>query len=158
MATNEIVLDSVDRKILNALQANGKLSNVALAEMLNMSPSPCLRRVKRLEDAGVIDHYVAIVDPVMAGLGLTAFVELKVPQVEDRDIVAEFKAAVMEENSIVGCFMTAGQYDFLLRVVARDMDHYSRLAQDVLLRLPGVQDLRTSFVLDAFKDTTRLPV
>ena len=154
MPEREMQLDAVDRKILRALQANGRLSNVALAEQLGMSPSPCLRRVKQLEQAGVIERYVAIVDPRKAGMGLTAFVEVKVPQVADRAIVDEFKQAVLDESSIVGCFITAGQYALLLRVIARDMDHYSKLAQDVLLRLPGVQDLRTSFVLDALKDTT----
>lgn len=156
MPQENFQLDAVDRKILNALQADGRLTNVALAERLGMSPSPCLRRVRRLEDLGVIDRYVAVIDPARAGLGLSAFVEVKVPQVTNRAIVDEFKEAVSQESAIISCFITAGQYDFLLRVVARDMQHYGQLAQDVLLKLPGVQDLRTSFVLDAFKDTMQL--
>lgn len=158
MPEKTVSLDAVDRKILKALQLDGKLTNVALAEKLGMSPSPCLRRVKHLEDIGIINRYVAIVAAAKAGLGLSAFVEVKVPQVSDRAIVEEFKEAVRQEEYIVSCFITAGQYDFLLRVVAKDMDHYGRLAQDTLLKLPGVQDLRTSFVLEAFKETTQLPL
>lgn len=151
-------LDNTDLKILRALQSNGKLSNVALAELLGMSPSPCLRRVKQLEDSGVIDRYVALIDRPKAGLDLMAFVEAKVPQIAGRQIEEDFKQAVMQQPSIVACYITAGQYDFLLRVVAKGMDDYAKLAQEVLLRLPGVQDLRTSFVLEAFKDTTEMPL
>lgn len=151
-------LNLQDRKILKALQEDGRLTNVALAEKIGMSPSPCLRRVKQLEDSGIIDRYTAVLDRKRLGLGIMAYVEVKVPQISGRSILEEFKEAVIKEPSIVACFITAGQFDFLLRVVARDMDHYSKLAQEVLLRLPGVQDMRSSFVLGAFKDDTKLPV
>lgn len=158
MSKQKIKLDPLDRKILQALQNNGRLTNVALAEMIGMSPSPCLRRVKQLEELGVIEGYTAVLSRSRVGLGVMAYVEVKVPQVSGRTILDEFKAAVQCEPSIVSCYITAGQFDFLLRVLASDMEHYARLTQEVLLRLPGVQDLRSSFVLGAFKETTELPV
>ncbi len=147
-----------DKKILNILQADGRMPNVALAEQIGMSPSPCLRRLKQLEDSGVIARYAAILDREKLGLGIMAFVEVKVPQIAEASIVELFKDAVRREPSIIGCYLTAGQFDFLLTVVAQDMMAYSALAQNVLLRLPGVQDMRSSFVLEAIKDTTTLPI
>jgi len=151
-------LTPTDIKILSELQKEGSLSNVALAERIGMSPSPCLRRVRQLEASGLIRRYAALLDGPKLGLGLTAYVEVKVPQIPGEEIVARFKQAVLREPSITGCFVTAGQFDFLLRVVVADIDAYSTLAQKVLLRLPGVQDIRTSFVLEAVKDTTELPI
>jgi Lrp/AsnC family leucine-responsive transcriptional regulator len=153
-----MTMNSTDRKILSALQSDGRLSNVALAEQIGMSPSPCLRRVKQLEESGHIGHYVAILDRRKMGLGMLAFVEVKVPQVANALIIEQFKDAVRREPAIIGCYVMAGQFDFLLKVVARDMDAYSALAQNVLLQLPGVQDMRSSFVLEAIKDTTELPI
>jgi Lrp/AsnC family transcriptional regulator, leucine-responsive regulatory protein len=153
-----MTINSTDRKILSALQADGRLSNVALAEQIGMSPSPCLRRVKQLEESGHIDNYVAILDRRKMGLGMMAFVEVKVPQVANALIIEQFKEAVRREPAIIGCYVMAGQFDFLMKVVARDMDAYSALAQNVLLQLPGVQDMRSSFVLEAIKDTTELPI
>ncbi|MDT0508548.1 Lrp/AsnC family transcriptional regulator [Novosphingobium sp. MMS21-SN21R] len=147
-----------DKKILRILQADGRMPNVALAEQIGMSPSPCLRRLKQLEDDGVISRYAAILDREKLGLGIMAFVEVKVPQIAETSIVDLFKDAVRREPSIIGCHLTAGQFDFLLTVVAQDMTAYSALAQNVLLRLPGVQDMRSSFVLEAIKDTTMLPI
>jgi Lrp/AsnC family leucine-responsive transcriptional regulator len=147
-----------DKKILRILQADGRMPNVALAEQIGMSPSPCLRRLKQLEDDGVISRYAAILDREKLGLGIMAFVEVKVPQIAEASIVDLFKDAVRREPSIIGCYLTAGQFDFLLTVVAQDMTAYSALAQNVLLRLPGVQDMRSSFVLEAIKDTTTLPI
>ncbi|MDP3549197.1 MAG: Lrp/AsnC family transcriptional regulator [Novosphingobium sp.] len=147
-----------DKKILSILQADGRMPNVALAEQIGMSPSPCLRRLKQLEDSGVIARYAAILDREKLGLGIMAFVEVKVPQINEASIVDLFKDAVRREPSIIGCYLTAGQFDFLLTVVAQDMTAYSALAQNVLLRLPGVQDMRSSFVLEAIKDTTSLPI
>jgi Lrp/AsnC family leucine-responsive transcriptional regulator len=155
---HNMTMNSTDRKILSALQADGRLSNVALAEQIGMSPSPCLRRVKQLEESGHIGHYVAILDRRKMGLGMMAFVEVKVPQVANALIIEQFKEAVRREPAIIGCYVMAGQFDFLLKVVAQDMDAYSALAQNVLLQLPGVQDMRSSFVLEAIKDTTELPM
>ena len=151
-------LSSTDRKILQALQSDGKLTNVALAEQIGMSPSPCLRRVRQLEEAGYIAGYAAQLDRRKIGLGILAYVEIKVPQTGDATIIERFKKAVLAEPSIVGCYITAGQFDFLLKVVARDIDAYSHLVQQVLLKLPGVQDMRTTFALEAIKDSSHLPI
>jgi Lrp/AsnC family leucine-responsive transcriptional regulator len=153
-----MTLTASDRKILRILQEDGRIANVALAEKIGMSPSPCLRRLKQLEDSGIILRYAAILDREKLGLGMMAFVEVKVPQVADTSIVNLFKDAVRKEPSIIGCYITAGQFDFLLTVVAADMQAYSALAQNVLLKLPGVQDMRSSFVLEAIKDTTAIPL
>jgi Lrp/AsnC family leucine-responsive transcriptional regulator len=150
--------DASDRKILRALQKDGRLTNVALADRIGMSPSPCLRRVRQLEESGVIEKYVALLDYKKLGFGIVAYVEVKVPQVAGKKIVEEFEQAVLKEESIVGCYIMAGQFDFLLKVVARDMEQYAALAQQVLLRLPGVQDLRSCFVMNALKDSTELPL
>ena len=151
-------LSSTDRKILQALQSDGKLTNVALAEQIGMSPSPCLRRVRQLEEAGYIAGYAAQLDRRKIGLGILAYVEIKVPQTGDATIIERFKKAVLAEPSIVGCYITAGQFDFLLKVVARDIDAYSHLVQQVLLKLPGVQDMRTTFALEAIKHSSQLPI
>lgn len=150
-------LSKTDLKILRTLQKDGRISNVALAEQVGISPSPCLRHLKQLESSGIIERYVAILNARQLGLGIMAYVEVKVPQVANELIVERFKQAVIEEPAIVGCYITAGQYDFLLKVVAKDMEAYSILAQKTLLKLPGVQDLRSSFVLEAVKENTELP-
>jgi Lrp/AsnC family leucine-responsive transcriptional regulator len=123
-----------------------------------MSPSPCLRRVRQLEDAGVIEKYVTILNRRALGIGILVYAEVKVPQVAGKKIIEDFEKAVLSEESIIGCYIMAGQFDFLLKVVARDMDHYSLIAQQVILRLPGVQDMRSSFVMNAIKDSTALPL
>jgi Lrp/AsnC family transcriptional regulator, leucine-responsive regulatory protein len=147
-----------DRQILDILQKDGRLSNVELAERIGMSPSPCLRRVKRLEEMGVISRYVAVLDRSKIGLGIIAHVELKVPQVANASIIDRFREAVQKEPAVIGCYMTTGRFDFLLTVVARDMDEFSQLAMKKLLKLPGVQDMHSSFVLGVFKDSMTLPV
>lgn len=151
-------ISGADRKILRALQRDGRISNVALAEEIGMAPSPCLRRVRQLEASGRISRYAALLDRRKLGLGIMAYVDVKVPQIPDGTIVERFKEAVRREPSIIGCYVTAGQYDFLLRVVAQDMDAYSALAQNVLLKLPGVQDMRSTFVLEEIKDMVELPI
>jgi len=151
-------LSRKDRLLLSELQRNGRITNIALAEQIGMSPSPCLRRVRQLEEQGVIAGYTALVDRKRVGLDILAFVDVKVPQTPDSSIVEKFKKAVLREPAIIGCFISAGQFDFLLKVVARDMEAYSDLAQNVLLKLPGVQDMRTTFALEVVKDSPELPL
>lgn len=151
-------LTRTDLKILRELQSNGRITNVALAERVGMAPSPCLRRVKQLEERGLIDSYVALLDRRTMGFGLIAYVEVKVPQIIGDPVVARFNEAVHKEPAIIGCYVTAGQFDYMLKVVARDMDAYSRLVQTVLLKLPGVRDTRSTFVMEVVKETTQLPI
>jgi Lrp/AsnC family leucine-responsive transcriptional regulator len=151
-------ISSTDLRILKALQINGRMSNVSLAERIGMAPSPCLRRVRQLEEHGLISRYVALLDQKKMGFGLVAYVEVKVPQIIGKPIVERFNEAVMNEPAIIGCYITAGQFDYLLKVVAKDMDAYAKLVQTTLLKLPGVTDTRSTFVMQVVKDTTQLPL
>ena len=147
-----------DRKIIGELQRDGRLSNVELSERVGMSPSPCLRRVRQLEDKGVIRGYAALVDSNAVGFGLTAFAEVKLSRPGGPDVLDNFKAAVTREPAIVGCYITAGQFDILLRIVAADMEDFSNLMQYTLLRLPGVADIKSSFIMEEVKETLELPL
>ena len=153
-----MTLSASDRKILGLLQQDGRMTNVALAEEIGVAPSPCLRKVRQLEEAGVIERYTAMLDASKIGIGAIAFVEVKVPRVSGKDFTPQFRKAVIANPWIVECFITAGQFDFLLRVVAKDMHHYSEIAQEYILRLPGVQDMRTTFVMETIKKSAPLPI
>lgn len=151
-------LAAVDLKILRALQENGGLSNVELSERVGMSPSPCLRRVKQLEAEGLIGGYVALLDRRKVGLGVMAYVEVKAPANSDSASVEKFRNAVQREPAVVGCYVMAGGFDFLLKIVVEDLDAYADFAVNRLLRMPGVTDIRSSFVMESVKDTTALPL
>ena len=157
----EIPLDAVDRRILQALQAQGRSTYDELAAQVGLSASATLRRVKRLEDAGVIAGYVALLAPEKVGLGLTAVLNVRLekqPANDQRTPMEAFAAAVQAWPEVVECSALTGEMDYLLRVVVRDMAHYSRFVMDSLLRHPSVQDCKTSFVLRQLKGTTALPV
>lgn len=154
-------LDTLDRRILRALQANGRATYDELAEQVGLSPSATLRRVKRLEEAGVIAGYVALVKAAQVGLGLTAYISVRMAKQapgSKRSPMEVFGAAVQGWPEVVECASLAGDMDYLLRVVVSDMEHYSRFVMEQLLRHPSVQDCKTSFVLAQVKTTTALPV
>jgi Lrp/AsnC family leucine-responsive transcriptional regulator len=154
-------LDAIDRRILRALQGDGRMIYDALAAAVGLSPSAVLRRVKRLEDSGVIAGYVALVAPERVGLGLTAYLNVRLEkhaEVHKRSPMDLFRAAVQAWPEVVECAALTGEMDYLLRVVVQDMAHYSRFVMDTLLKHPSVQDCKTSFVLDRVKNTTALPV
>ncbi len=154
-------LDKLDSDILRILQADGRASYEQMAESVALSPSAVLRRVKRLEEAGVISRYVALVEPEVVGLGLTAYVNVRLEKYSGaakRNPMDEFRASVMAWPEVVECVALTGEMDFLLRLVLADMRAYSRFMMDVLLRHPSVQDCKTSFVMDRVKTTTALPV
>ncbi len=150
-------LDRTDRKILDLLQRDGRLSNAELAEQVSLSPSPCLRRVRALEEAGVIRQYVALVDPARIGLGLLAYVVVKLEK-RGRMPVDEFSRAVQAWPEVVACYAMTGDMDYLLRVQVEDLEHFSRFVLDRLLQHPGVIDVKSNFVLERIKDTTALPL
>jgi Lrp/AsnC family leucine-responsive transcriptional regulator len=158
IASNLMTTSKTDLQILRILQHDASISNVELAERIRMSPSPCLRRVKQLEASGLIERYVALLDRRKAGFGILAHVEVKVPQISSTTVVERFSEAVKKEPAVVSCFMTTGDFDFLLKVVARDMDEFSDLAVKRLMKLPGVQHMRSSFVLTTVKDSVALPI
>lgn len=150
-------LDKTDIRILAALQKNGRLTNVELAETVALSPSPCLRRLKQLEDSGVIRQYVALLEPGRIGLGLQAFVRVKL---EKRGNVhlASFTEALQNWPEVISCFAMTGEMDFLLHVYFQDLEHFSRFVMNELMGHPGVEDVKSSFVLNEIKRTTALPL
>jgi Lrp/AsnC family leucine-responsive transcriptional regulator len=150
-------LDRTDRRILDLLQQDGRLTNVELAAKVALSPSPCLRRVRALEEGGVIRAYVALVDPARVGLGLLAFVNVKLEKGGTLPI-DDFLGAVQGWPEVVACYSMTGDTDYLLRVHVEDLEHYSRFMMNRLLRQPGVIDVRSNFVLERIKDTTALPL
>lgn len=159
--STEILLDKTDRRLLTALQRNGRSTFDELAEQASLSPSATLRRVRRLEEAGVIAGYVALVHPERIGLTLTAYLNVRLEKHSDshkRNPMDVFRSSVQHWPEVVECHSLTGDMDYLLRVVVKDMAHYSRFVLDTLLKHPSVQDCKTSFVLDRVKSTTALPL
>jgi Lrp/AsnC family leucine-responsive transcriptional regulator len=157
----ESTLDAIDRRILRALQVDGRTTYDVLAAQISLSPSATLRRVKRLEESGVIAGYVALVPAERVGLGLTAYINVRLEkhsEVHKRNPMDLFRAAVQAWPEVVECAALTGDMDYLLRVVVQDMAHYSRFIMDTLLKHPSVEDCKTSFVLDRVKNTTALPL
>ncbi len=154
-------LDKLDRAILRSLQRNGRETYDVVGEQVGLSPSAVLRRVKRLEEAGVIARYVALVTPEAVGLSLTAYLNVRLEKHTEnhkRNPMDLFRASVQVWPEVVECVSLTGDMDYLLRVVVTDMAHYSRFIMDTLLKHPSVEDCKTSFVLDSVKATTALPV
>ena len=150
-------LDGKDRQILKALMEDGRLSNQELADRVNLSPSPCLRRIRLLEERGVIRGYGAIVDQKAIGLPVTAFVGVKL-QRHDREAVEAFEAMVRAREEIVDCHMMAGEVDYLLRVVAADLEDYERFVREVLHNSPWVASIDTAFAYGRIKQGWALPL
>lgn len=153
----KIKLDAYDRKILAALQRDGRLSNVELADEIGLSASPCLRRVRMLEEAGVIRGYQVNLDRDEVGLGLTVFVGVKVERHHEADAEA-FRLAVTALPQVISAFLVSGESDFLLQVVVPDLRAYERFLTGELLRLPGVRDIRSNFAIQAVKTPGPLPL
>ncbi len=150
-------LTAADLRILQVLQREGRISNADLAERVGLSPSPCLRRLKQLESEGYIEGYAARLDRGRLGLDIEAFVRVNIERHKDADADA-FEREVRRLPEVVGVWMMAGDMDFLLRVVVPDLEAYGRFTRDRLLRLPGVKDLHTSFVIEAVRDRGDLPL
>lgn len=158
---NQVQLDAVDRRILRALQLDGRITYDALAAQVSLSASAVLRRVRRLEEAGVISAYVALLSPERVGLGLTAYLNVRLEKQTEshkRNPMDLFRAAVQAWPEVVECSALTGDMDYLLRVVVQDMAHYARFISETLLKHTSVQDCKTSFVLDRVKNTTAVPV
>jgi Lrp/AsnC family transcriptional regulator, leucine-responsive regulatory protein len=154
---NDLPIDDVDRKILSELQRDGRMSNVELAERVNLSPSPCLRRLKRLEEDGLIAGYSAVLDRRKVGLGLTVFVELKIEGHSTKTATRlERVFGAMEE--VVACHIVSGPADFLLEVVVEDLEAYEHFLLGTLLEVPGVADVRSDFVISTIKSKGSLPL
>jgi DNA-binding Lrp family transcriptional regulator len=150
-------LDAIDRRILRALQRDGRLQNVELAKEVGLSPSPCLRRVRRLEEAGVIARYAALLDPAKIDLGMTVFARVWLTG-QDEETVGPFVAAIQGLPPVVECHLMAGDCDFLLRVLARDLDDYRRFQVEHLGRIKGVRSIKTDIPMQKVKQSAELPV
>jgi len=150
-------LDEIDLRILRTLQKDGRIQNVELAEKAGLSPSPCLRRVKALEESGVVERYVALLDASKLGIGLTVFVRIWLTS-QDAKTIDNFTAEVQSLPQIVECHLMAGDCDFLLRVVAADLDAYRRFQGEHLVRIKGVQSVKTEIPMQKIKMTSELPI
>ena len=150
-------LDPTDRRILSALQRNGRLQNIELAQEIGLSPSPCLRRVRNLEASGAIARYVALLDGPRVGLPLTIFVRVTLDR-QDKAGVESFAEAIARIPEVLECYLMAGTYDYLLKVAAEDLDDYQRFQMQHLTPLPGVRNVVTEIPLKAVKVQTALPV
>jgi len=150
-------IDETDRRILAALQRRGRMTSAELAEAVNLSPSACHRRVQRLEKAGVIRDYVALLDPRKLALATTVFVEIKLSGQTD-DILDAFEKAVGRVPAVLECHLLGGAADYLLKVVADGTEDFARIHRQFLARLPGVQQMQSSFALRTVFKTTALPV
>ena len=142
--------DDIDQKIIAVLQSEGRLPIVDLADRVGLSPTPCQRRVKRLEEEGVITRYAALVSPAAMGYGLQALVEVTLDDHSEKTVEA-FEAAIRARPEVVACYAVTGDMDFLLHIFAPDLATFSDFAMKALLRMPGVKGSRSSFIMQAVK-------
>ena len=150
-------LDEIDRRILRELQRDGRLQNNELARRVGLSPSPCLRRVRLLEEAGVIDRYVALLNPSKIGMGLTVFARVWLTG-QDAKTVERFTRRVQQLPEIVECHLMAGDCDFLLRIVAANLEAYRQFQVDHLTRIECVQNVKTEVPMQRVKVSSELPL
>ena len=150
-------LDRIDRGILDMLQQDGRVSNARLAEAFSLSETSCWRRLRRLEEAGLIAGYHARLDRRKLGFGVMAFVQIVCTQ-HSEEVTAEFERLIDASPNVLACDNTTGEADFLLQVVAADLDDYSHFVERVLRKLPGVLSIRSNLSLRQLKSTQRLPI
>lgn len=157
MSKEIVVLDQIDRKIIKALQDNARLSSQELSERVGISTSPCWRRVKALEEAGVITRYVTLVDPEALGLSISIFTNVSLDK-QIETALETFQKAVRKRPEVMECYLMTGDFDYLLRVVVGSLHDYERFLLDHLTKIPGVASIKSSFALKQVKYTTALPV
>ena len=150
-------LSSSERRMLTVLQAEGRISNVDLAKKSGLSESPCQRRLKQLEESGIIKSYAALLDAKKLGFGVTAFIQLSMDQ-RSEETRGKFMTEVNREPLVIECYAVSGGYDYLLKAVATDLDAFSDLVMNRLLQYPGVKDMSSGFVLKEVKVSTALPL
>ncbi|HTO47924.1 MAG TPA: Lrp/AsnC family transcriptional regulator [Burkholderiales bacterium] len=149
--------DAIDRRILDRLQEDARLSNVELARAVNLSPSPCLARVRRLEESGLIRRYVTLLDPVKLGLTVSVLVQVTLEKQIEPALEA-FEKAIRARPEVMECYLMTGDADYLLRVVVPDVQAFERFILDFLSRVPGVGNIKSSFALKQVKYQTALPL
>ena len=149
-------LDATDCRILECLQNDARIANVDLAGQVNLSPSPCLRRVRRLEEEGFVRGYVSLLDPAAIGLPVSVFVQVSLEKQVD-DALDEFERQIISCPEVMECYLMTGAYDYMVRVVVEDTADYERLHNDYLTRLPGVVRVQSSFALRTVTKKTDIP-
>lgn len=152
-----MAFDQTDRKILTILQKDGRITNSKLAKEIGISPPAMLERVRRLESSGVIDKYVALLDREKAGFGILAIIIVKLSLHQISSLKA-VKQSLIELDEVLECLQLTGDVDFLLKVATADMNSYTEFVNDKLSGIPGIQNIKTSFVLDALKSETQLTI
>jgi Lrp/AsnC family transcriptional regulator, leucine-responsive regulatory protein len=150
-------IDDRDRAILRELMRDGRLTNADLAERVHLSPSACLRRVRALEESGLIAGYAMLLDPAAAGLPGAAFISVTLDQ-QGRAALDRFEAQVRRHPEIIECYLLAGAADYLLRVAYRDAHDFERIHTEIITRLPGVSRVQSTMTLRTVKKTTALPL
>jgi Lrp/AsnC family leucine-responsive transcriptional regulator len=150
-------LDSIDLRILAELQADGALSNVALAKKVHLSPSPCLARVKALEAAGVISRYVALANASALGLGLNVFINISL-KTQNKEALAEFEQRIAEHDEVMECYLMTGDSDYLIRVAVADIGALEKFILEQLTPIAGIEKIRSSFALKQVRYKTALPL
>lgn len=150
-------LDSIDLKILKTLQEDADISNVELAERVGLSPSPCLRRVRILEEAGVIKKRVTLLDAAVLGLHVSVFVSVQLEK-QSKERLTAFEKEIRKRPEVVECYLMTGESDYLLRVVVPDLSVYERFLKESLTRIEGVANIRSSFALQQVSYSTALPL
>lgn len=149
-------MDKKDLQIIRELQGDGRLTNLELAERVNLSPSPCLRRLRQLEESGVITGYTALVDPKAYGVPLTVFVSIALEK-HTKEVVRHFEQEIGEIEAIMDCYLTTGDADYMLRVVVPDLEAYEHFVRDELHALPGVRSIDTRFAYSVVKKINVYP-
>lgn len=150
-------MDNYDKKILKALQADGRISNKDLADSVSLSQAPCWRRVDAMEKQGLIQSYTAIVNQQLLGLNLTAFAQISLDN-HHPGTVEQFDQGIQQWPEILECHATSGEYDYLLKIVTQDMNSYNQLIYEKILRIPSIRSVNTSFSMQQKKRTSQLPI
>ncbi|MGD9830693.1 MAG: Lrp/AsnC family transcriptional regulator [Hyphomicrobiaceae bacterium] len=150
-------LDDIDRRLLAVLQENGRLTATEIAERIGLTTSPCLRRIRLLEEAGIIRGYAALVDQRKVGLPVSVFVSVKLEK-QREEAMTRFEEAIRRYPEVVECYLMTGSRDYLLRVVTSDLTAYERFLKSTLTRIDGVASIESSFALAQVKHSTVLPV
>ncbi|HYH42016.1 MAG TPA: Lrp/AsnC family transcriptional regulator [Burkholderiales bacterium] len=152
-----LTLDTIDWRILSRLQDDARISNVDLAKAVSLSPSPCLARVRALEESGIISRYVTLLDPLALGLTVSVFIQVSLEK-QMRNALDTFEASVLAREEVMECYLMTGDADYLVRVVVSDVQSIERFIVDYLAKIPGVASIKSSFALKQVKYKTALPL
>ena len=153
----DLPYDKTDRKILDALQDNARITNIELAQMVGLSPSPCLQRVRRLQDSGLISRYVTLLNPLALGLTVSVFIQVSLERQVERALES-FEKAIQSRPEVMECYLMTGDADYLLRVVVPDVPSLERFIVNYLSKISGIASIKSSFALKQVKYKTALPL